>query len=71
MKVEILRMSDQEQSRAEIICLYVEGHIKQKTAAKRIALSTRQIRRQAKAYRLHGARSLIHGNRGQVSVRST
>ena len=62
-------MSDQEQSRAEIICLYIEGHIKQKTAAKRIGLSTRQIRRQAKEYRLHGAKALIHGNRGKVSNR--
>jgi len=69
MKAEILHMSDQEQSRAEIICLYVEGHIKQKTAAKRIGLSTRQIRRHAKEYRLHGAKALIHGNRGQVSNR--
>jgi len=30
-----IAMSDQEQSRAEVICLYIEGHIKQKVAAKR------------------------------------
>jgi len=69
MKVEILHMSEQEQSRAEVICLYIDGHIKQKTAAKRIGLSTRQVRRQAKEYRLHGAKALIHGNRGKVSNR--
>jgi len=69
MRAEILHMSDQEQSRAEVICLYIEGHIKQKTAAKRIGLSTRQVRRQAKEYRLHGAKALIHGNRGKVSNR--
>ncbi|MDQ6977357.1 MAG: ISNCY family transposase [Ghiorsea sp.] len=62
-------MSEQEQSRSEVICLYIEGHIKQKTAAKRIGVSTRQVRRLAKAYRQHGAKGLIHGNRGKVSNR--
>jgi transposase len=62
-------MSDQEQSRAEVICLYIEGHIKQKVAAKRVGLGKRQVRRLAKEFRLHGAKALIHGNRGKVSNR--
>jgi len=69
MRAEILHMSDQEQSRAEVICLYIEGHIKQKVAAKRVGLGKRQVRRLAKEFRLHGAKALIHGNRGKVSNR--
>lgn len=69
MKAELLHMSAQEQSRSEVILLYIEGHIKQKIAAKRIDLSTRQVRRIAKDYRLHGAKALIHGNRGKASNR--
>jgi len=69
MKVEILHMSKQEQSRSEVIRLYIEGHIKQSVAAKRIDVSTRQVRRIAKEYRQHGAKALIHGNRGKVSNR--
>ena len=56
MKVEILHMSKQEQSRSEVIRLYIEGHIKQNTAAKRMGVSTRQVRRIAKEYRQHGAK---------------
>ena len=69
MKAELLHMSEQEQSRTEVICLYIDGYIKQNVAAKRMSLGTRQVRRLAKAYRLHGAKGLIHGNRGKVSNR--
>ena len=62
-------MSEQEQSRTEVIRLYVEGYIKQHVAAKRMRLGTRQVRRLSKDYRLHGAKALIHGNRGKVSNR--
>jgi len=71
MKAELLHMSKQEQSRAEVIHLYIEGHIKQKSAAKRMGLGTRQVRRLAKKYRKHGAKALIHGSRGKVSNRKT
>jgi len=69
MKAELLQMSAQEQSRMEVIRLYIDGHIKQKVAAKRMGLGVRQVRRLARAYRLHGAKALIHGNRGKVSNR--
>lgn len=69
MKAELLHMSVQEQSRSEVIRLHIEGHIKQKTAAKRMGVSTRQVRRIAKEYRHHGAKALMHGNRGKVSNR--
>ncbi|MDQ6980761.1 MAG: ISNCY family transposase [Ghiorsea sp.] len=69
MKAELLQMSEQEQSRSEVKRLYIEGHIRQKSAAKRMGISTRQTRRIAKAYRQHGVTALIHGNRGTVSNR--
>ena len=69
MKAELLQMSQQEQSRSEIMRLYVEGYIKQKDAARRMNLSTRQVRRLARGYRLCGSGALIHGNRGKESNR--
>ena len=54
MKAALLHMSKLEQSRTEVICLYVEGYTKAKSAAKRIGLSTHQVRRLAKGYRQHG-----------------
>ncbi|WP_018294686.1 hypothetical protein [Mariprofundus ferrooxydans] len=41
MKAEMLLMSKKEQDRSEVIRLHVEGHIKQKGAARRIGVSTR------------------------------
>jgi len=69
MKAERIEMSHQEQSRSEVIRLYVEGYIKQKDAARRMNLTTRQVRRLARKYRQHGACALIHGNRGKASNR--
>ena len=61
MEAERLSMSKKEQDRSEVIRLYVEGYIKQKEAAKRLAVSTRQIRNVAHAYRLHGAMDSFTG----------
>lgn len=69
MKAEPLQMSQREASRSEVMRLYVEGYIKQKEAGRRMGLSTRQVRRLASAYRLHGSRALIHGHRGKASNR--
>ncbi|MDQ6957799.1 MAG: ISNCY family transposase, partial [Mariprofundaceae bacterium] len=62
-------MSPQEQSRSEVMRLYIDGYIKQKEAAKRMGLSTRQVRRISNEYRLHDCHALVHGNRGKVSNR--
>jgi len=48
MKAELLQVSHQEQSRSEIMGLYVEDYIKQKDAARRMNLSTRQDQRLAR-----------------------
>jgi len=69
MKAELLRMSHQEQSRLEVMRLYIDGQIKQKEAARRMGLSTRQVRRLARGYRKRGCHALIHGSRGKVSNR--
>ena len=69
MKAEIICMSQREQSRSEVMRLYVEGHIKQKETARRMGLSTRQVRRMVKAYRLNGCHALVHGNRWRASNR--
>ncbi|MDQ6965411.1 MAG: ISNCY family transposase [Mariprofundaceae bacterium] len=62
-------MSMKELDRSEVIRLVVEGYIKQKEAAGRLELSTRQVRNLAHAWRLHGGGGLIHGNRGRQSNR--
>jgi transposase len=69
MKAEMLLMSRKEQDRSEVIRLHIEGHIKQKEAARRMGVSTRQVRNLVRAYRKHGASGLIHGNRGRESNR--
>jgi len=69
MKAELIVMSKREQDRAEVIRQVVDGHIKQKEAARRLGLSTRQVRNLAHSYRLSGATGLCHGNRGRVSNR--
>lgn len=69
MKAELLHMSQREQSRSEVMRLYAEGYIKQKEAARRMGLSTRQVRRIARDYRQHGCKALVHGSRGRVSNR--
>jgi len=69
MKADILLMSKQEQERSEIIRLHIEGHLKQKKAAKRLGLSTRQVRRLTVSYRKQGAAGIIHSGRGKVSNR--
>jgi len=69
MKAEMLTMSRQEQDRAEVIRQVVDGYIKQKEAAARLGMSTRQVRNLAHEYRLKGSAGLIHGNRGRKSNR--
>ncbi len=69
MKAETLTMSRKEQGRAEVIRQVVDGYIKQKEAARRLGLGTRQVRNLAHAYRMKGAAGLIHGNRGRASNR--
>jgi len=68
MRAELMVMNKREQDRAEVIRQVVDGHIKQKEA-RRLGLSTRQVRNLAHGYRLLGAAGLCHGNRGRPSNR--
>jgi len=69
MKAEMILMSRKEQERAEVIRLYIDGHVRQKEVARRIGISTRQVRNLVREYRRDGAAGLIHGNRGRKSNR--
>jgi len=69
MAAEVILMSGKEQARSEVLRLYVEGHIKQKEVARRLGLSTRQVRNLVRAYRRDGAAGLVHGHRGRPSNR--
>ena len=62
MQAETLTMSKKEQGRAEVIRQIIDGYIKQRDAARRLGISTRQVRNLAHAYRLGGGAGLIHGN---------
>ena len=60
-------MSDREINQIEIFEKLSRKEIKQKKASKILDLSVRQIKRKLRKYRLHGAKSLIHKNRGKTS----
>ncbi len=52
MKAETLKMSRKEQDRTAVIHQVIDGYIKQKEAARRPGISTRQVCNLAHAYRL-------------------
>lgn len=62
-------MSQKETNQITIFEKLKKGEIKQKHAARELGISSRQVRRKLKAYRLHGAKSLIHKGRGKESNR--
>lgn len=69
MLTGLLTMSDQEIERLAIIRQVSENRLKQKKASKLLNLSSRQIRRLVRKYRLEGAAGLISARRGKVSNR--
>ena len=64
--MEIIPMSHKEVDQIVIFDQLVKGTMKQRHAAKILHLSIRQIKRKLRAYRSHGAVSLIHGLRGKT-----
>ena len=62
-----IAMSNEEINQVEIFEKLKRREIKQRKAAKILDLSTRQIKRKLKKYKLSGAKSLIHKSRGKVS----
>lgn len=64
---DILQMSQQERSRAQVLRDLDEGRIKRRHAAERLNLSVRQIIRLLKTYRRLGDAGLISKKRGRPS----
>lgn len=64
---DILQMSPEEISRAQVLEQLVHKQIKQGQAAERLGISVRQIKRLKKAYKRRGAKALISKKRGQRS----
>lgn len=64
---DILQMSQQERSRAQVLRDLDEGRIKRKRAAQQLNLSVRQIIRLLKVYRRCGDEGLISKKRGRPS----
>lgn len=67
---ELIKMSQKELSRYDIIKKCLDGHLDTSSAAKMIKVTTRQIRRMKSKVREFGAEGLMHGNRGRPSNRS-
>jgi hypothetical protein len=65
----LLRMSQRDIERDGVIRRTCEGALKQSQAAKKLNLSTRQIRRLCKGYRQAESQGLLHKGRGKPSNR--
>ncbi len=61
----LLEMSTKELSRLEVMQRLAEKRMSQKEAGRILDLSTRQIKRLLRAYRQHGAASLVSKHRGR------
>jgi transposase len=66
-QTEEIRMSQKEVTRLEIIQQIQSGQLSQLEGAKRLKLSTRQVRRLQKSYEKTGAKSLVSKKRNKVS----
>lgn len=66
---ELLTMSQKEIKRLEVLQWVSSQQISQVEAAKKLGLSTRQVRRLQASYKMHGAQGLISKRRGKASPR--
>ena len=67
---ELIKMSQKELSRYDIVNKCLSGNLDTLSAAKMIDVTARQVRRMKSKVREFGAKGLIHGNRGRPSNRS-
>ncbi len=67
---ELIKMSQKELSRYDIIKRCLAGDLDAPSASKMIKVTTRQIRRMKSKVRQFGAEGLVHGNRGRPSNKS-
>ncbi|MGH2437820.1 MAG: ISNCY family transposase [bacterium] len=62
-------MTQRAQQQLIVLNALERGELRMTEAADLLGLSTRQIRRLRRAYRRHGPKALVHGNRGRPSPR--
>jgi hypothetical protein len=69
VRKDIIRMSKEEIDRLAVVQEVLGKRRKQREAAHRLSLSTRQVRRIIRKVQIHGEIGIVHGNRGRVSPR--
>lgn len=67
--MEIIRMSQKELRRGEILSRVINGNLSQRKASEELGLSLRQVKRLCKRVREEGIEGLAHQNRGRVSTK--
>ena len=67
----VRQMSDKEHLRGQLMAQLVEGKLSQKSAAERLSISVRQVKRLKRSYLLEGIDGLTSKKRGQPSNRRT
>jgi len=65
--MRIIRMSEKELQRSEIISRVINGNLTQRKAGEYTGISLRQIKRLCKRYRNEGVQGLAHRSRGKSS----
>src|SRR5713226_9492472 len=69
MEPERIELSTKERDRLKVLHEVEQGHLKQVEAARRLRLSTRQVRRLQRRVKGEGDRGVVHGLRGRASNR--
>lgn len=69
MNGEPIILTQRAQQRLIVLTALDRGNVSTPKAAALLGLSTRHLRRLRRAYRRHGAKALVHGNRGRRSPR--
>src|SRR5205807_9810846 len=67
MTRETITLTKKEQQRAHVLSRVQAGALTARTAAERLTLSIRHVRRLLAVFLQHGLAALAHGNRGRVS----
>ncbi|MDP3703355.1 MAG: helix-turn-helix domain-containing protein [Candidatus Omnitrophota bacterium] len=65
----MVTLTQRAQQQLVILNALERGELVMAEAATLVGLSVRQLRRIRRAYRRHGAKALVHGNRGRPSPR--
>jgi transposase len=67
MRKDILKMSQKERQRHNLLKMVLEGKNTLKDASKLIGVSYRHAKQLKKRFITEGAKGLVHGNRGRPS----